>query len=40
MRRAPAIVAGGEEIRTGALHDQCVLDLIQGGAGTSTNMPT
>ena len=26
------------EIRGGALHDQFVVDVIQGGAGTSTNM--
>ena len=38
-RRGPrAIVAACEEIRAGALHDQFVVDLIQGGAGTSTNM--
>ncbi|HEX2137466.1 MAG TPA: aspartate ammonia-lyase [Microvirga sp.] len=36
--RADAIVAACEEIRTGALHDEFVVDLIQGGAGTSTNM--
>lgn len=35
---AAAIVAACEEIRAGALHDQFVVDLIQGGAGTSTNM--
>ncbi len=33
-----AIVAACREIRQGALHDQFVVDLIQGGAGTSTNM--
>ena len=33
-----AIVAACEEIRKGALHDQFVVDVIQGGAGTSTNM--
>ncbi len=33
-----AIVAACEEIRAGALHEQFVLDVIQGGAGTSTNM--
>ncbi|MEH3118220.1 MAG: aspartate ammonia-lyase [Methylorubrum populi] len=37
-RRCGAIVAACEEIRAGALHDQFVVDLIQGGAGTSTNM--
>ncbi|MGY2050875.1 aspartate ammonia-lyase [Methylobacterium sp. JK268] len=36
--RRDAIVAACEEIRGGALHDQFVVDLIQGGAGTSTNM--
>ena len=36
--RADAIVAACEEIRAGALHDQFVVDVIQGGAGTSTNM--
>ncbi|MDR6538054.1 aspartate ammonia-lyase [Variovorax soli] len=33
-----AIVAACEEIRNGALHEQFVVDVIQGGAGTSTNM--
>lgn len=33
-----AIAAACQEIRQGALHDQFVVDLIQGGAGTSTNM--
>ncbi len=36
--RADAIVAACEELRSGALHDQFVVDVIQGGAGTSTNM--
>ncbi len=27
-----------EQIRAGKLHDQFVVDVIQGGAGTSTNM--
>ena len=36
--RAEAIIAACREIRAGALHDQFVVDLIQGGAGTSTNM--
>jgi aspartate ammonia-lyase len=36
--RAEAIVAACEEIRAGHLHDQFVVDVIQGGAGTSTNM--
>lgn len=33
-----AIVAACVEIRTGALHEQFVVDVLQGGAGTSTNM--
>jgi aspartate ammonia-lyase len=33
-----AIVAACREIRRGSLHDQFVVDVIQGGAGTSTNM--
>lgn len=36
--RRDAIVAACEEIRAGRLHDQFVVDQIQGGAGTSTNM--
>ncbi len=36
--RMDAIVAACEEIRAGALSDQFVVDVIQGGAGTSTNM--
>jgi aspartate ammonia-lyase len=36
--RTDAIVAACREIRAGALHDQFVVDVIQGGAGTSTNM--
>ena len=36
--RAEAIVAAAEEVRSGRLHDQFVVDVIQGGAGTSTNM--
>jgi aspartate ammonia-lyase len=35
---ADAIVAACAEIRGGALHEQFVVDVIQGGAGTSTNM--
>ncbi len=35
---AAAILAACQEIRGGALHDQFVVDVIQGGAGTSTNM--
>ncbi|MDC8016054.1 aspartate ammonia-lyase [Tahibacter soli] len=37
-RRAGAIVRACVEIRTGQWHDQFVVDAIQGGAGTSTNM--
>lgn len=33
-----AIVSACQEIRRGSLHDQFVVDVIQGGAGTSTNM--
>ncbi|MFI8766797.1 lyase family protein [Streptomyces sp. NPDC053792] len=36
--RASAIADACAEIRDGALRDQFVVDLIQGGAGTSTNM--
>src|SRR4030081_2206380 len=35
---ADAIVASSEEVRAGRLHEQFVVDVIQGGAGTSTNM--
>ena len=35
---ADAIVKACDEIRAGKLHDQFVVDMIQGGAGTSTNM--
>ena len=35
---AEAIIAACIEIRGGSLHDQFVVDQIQGGAGTSTNM--
>ena len=33
-----AIIAACKEIRAGKLHEQFVVDVIQGGAGTSTNM--
>jgi aspartate ammonia-lyase len=36
--RANAIASACQEIRDGALHDQFVVDVIQGGAGTSSNM--
>jgi len=36
--KCEAIVKACEEIRAGKLHDQFVVDVIQGGAGTSTNM--
>ena len=36
--RTNAIVAACAEIHRGSLHDQFVVDVIQGGAGTSTNM--
>jgi aspartate ammonia-lyase len=35
---ANAIARACDEILTGKLHDQFVVDMIQGGAGTSTNM--
>jgi aspartate ammonia-lyase len=37
-RRCNAIVAACKELQDGKLHDQFVIDVIQGGAGTSTNM--
>lgn len=36
--QAEAIVAACQEVIAGKLHDQFVVDVIQGGAGTSTNM--
>ncbi|HKT45927.1 MAG TPA: aspartate ammonia-lyase [Candidatus Acidoferrales bacterium] len=36
--RVDAIVAACEQIRAGDFHDQFVVDVLQGGAGTSTNM--
>ena len=36
--RAGAIAAACQSIRAGSSHDQFVVDAIQGGAGTSTNM--
>ncbi len=35
---ADAIVEACYEIKGGSLHDQFVVDMVQGGAGTSTNM--
>jgi aspartate ammonia-lyase len=37
-RRATAIRLACEEVREGRLSDEFVVDVIQGGAGTSTNM--
>ncbi|MBY4677714.1 aspartate ammonia-lyase [Marinobacterium arenosum] len=37
-KKADAITAACRDIIDGRLHDQFVVDLIQGGAGTSTNM--
>ena len=37
-QRCYAIVAACRELRDGRLHEQFVVDVIQGGAGTSTNM--
>jgi aspartate ammonia-lyase len=36
--RKDAIVAACMELRAGRFHDQFVVDVVQGGAGTSTNM--
>ena len=36
--KAAAILAACEEIRSGRLHQQFIVDVIQGGAGTSANM--
>ncbi|MFJ6216681.1 aspartate ammonia-lyase [Streptomyces sp. NPDC092296] len=36
--RAQAIAGACEEIRKGDLHEEFVVDVVQGGAGTSTNM--
>ena len=36
--KANAIIAAAQEIRQGELHQEFVVDMIQGGAGTSTNM--
>ena len=35
---ADAIVKAGEELRAGRHHEHFIVDMIQGGAGTSTNM--
>jgi len=35
---ANAIIAASKDVAAGQLHDQFILDMIQGGAGTSTNM--
>src|SRR3954469_23213867 len=37
-RRAAAIIQACREIRAGELHQEFVVDVIQGGAGTSVNM--
>ena len=37
-RKAGAIAAACDDLIRGELHDQFVVDVIQGGAGTSTNM--
>ncbi|MFB9378197.1 aspartate ammonia-lyase [Kineococcus gynurae] len=36
--KADAIIAACAEIADGALHEQFVVDVVQGGAGTSSNM--
>jgi aspartate ammonia-lyase len=38
QQRANAIAQACDEIACGQLHDQFVIDMVQGGAGTSTNM--
>ena len=38
QRRCDAIVRACQEVQGGRLHEQFVVDVIQGGAGTSTNM--
>lgn len=38
VEHTEVIVKACEEIRAGRLHEQFVVDVIQGGAGTSTNM--
>jgi aspartate ammonia-lyase len=38
QERADAIMKACDEIAMGKLHDQFAIDMIQGGAGTSTNM--
>ncbi len=35
---AGAITPACRQVRAGALHEQMVVDVMQGGAGTSTNM--
>lgn len=37
-KKTEAIVKACKDVRAGQLHDQFVVDVIQGGAGTSTNM--
>lgn len=37
-RKAQAIIHACKDIRAGQLHDQFIVDVIQGGAGTSSNM--
>ncbi len=39
-KRAEAIISACEEVERGLFHDQFIIDMIQGGAGTSTNMNT
>ena len=36
--KADAIVKACQDVRAGQLHDHFIVDMIQGGAGTSTNM--
>ena len=39
-KNASAIISAAEEIMSGSLHDQFVIDVYQAGAGTSHNMNT
>ncbi len=38
VEKADAIVQACEEVKKGSLHDQFIVDAVQGGAGTSINM--
>src|SRR5262245_65518849 len=38
--KARAIITACDEIIDGGLHEQLIVDMVQGGAGTATNMNT